>query len=100
MQQPTAPWIAVEKCTPGSSRGVAAAIPPACHYPWSHGSPGVPDLVQQQLSVSPLQMTHLGQVHISFGTEPRLSYQAPKSTRINKPNSSSWLQPQGSAGGA
>lgn len=41
-----------------------------------------------------------GAAHISFGTEPRLSYQAPKPTRINKPNFSSWLQPWGSAGGA
>lgn len=41
-----------------------------------------------------------GVAHISFGTEPRLSYQAPKSTRITKPNFSSWLQPQGSVGDA
>lgn len=74
-----------------SSRGMTAAIHPVCHHPRSQGRPRVPDWVEQ-LSGSPLQMTH-----ISFGTEPRLSYQALKSKRINKPNFSSWLQPQGSA---
>lgn len=43
-----------------SSRGMATAIHPGCHHPWSQGTPWVPDLVELQLSVSPLQMTHLG----------------------------------------
>lgn len=71
-----------------------------CHQPLSHGRPLSARAI---VSLSFTDQTP-GAAQVIFGTEPRLSSGAPRSTRTNEMKFSPWLQPQssnqGSAGGA